>query len=541
MTESGQTSKGADAHWFAGVGRYDAIFFAAVFIFAFAQLFSLPFTPFYFEGDHIITATNAMRMAGGDVMYRDLFHMTAPGAEMIFQALYSIFGVKIWLLNAVIVMLAIVQAWLLWYFARGVLTGWLVYLPAAIYFVIGFRAFGIDASHRLYSVALVFLAVAAVYQRRTARNLLIAGVLCGLACFFVQTRGFLGVAGIGFFLLWANLRDGSDLKRVVVSGAWLALPFAAVFGITHGYLIWQAGFENYYFSMIEFLYRYYPNDPLARSSAYLSELPSLSDYLTAYGTTTGISRFVRVSLPLVFCYALIPFVYFVYFIYRRRAKVAEPTDQRLVLLGFVGVVLAIGVSAPTAFRLGHVAVPGVVILVFLLARSRPVAVLLKPAFALLIVVGAAYVVQRQMAKAFVLDMPAGRVAFLDQGTYERYAWVGEHTRPGDYVFEAKHPSFYFPFYLKDPSRLYLVRDTNFTPPFQIAELMTSLEQHKPQLIVWEGSWSKSPDERAPGDNLAPLWDFVQRNYRMTAEFMDTGDRTENSVRDIEMWVRRDRR
>jgi hypothetical protein len=540
MTNSEQTSSTADAHWFAGLGRSDAVFFGAVFIFAFTQLFSLPFTPFYFEGDHIITATNAMRMAGGEVMYRDLFHMTAPGAELILQALYSIFGVKVFLLNGVIVMLALIQAWLLWYFARGVLTGWLVYLPAAIYFVIGFRAFGIDGSHRLYSVALVLLAVAAVYQRRTARNLLIAGVLCGFACFFVQTRGFVAIAGIALFLFWDNLRKGIDLKRLVVSEAWLALPFLAVLFITHGYLIWQAGFENYYFSMVEFLYRYYPNDPLARSSAYLSELPSLSDYLTTYGTTAGISRFIRVSLPLVFCYSLIPFVYLVYFIYRRRAKVADSTDTRLLLLGFVGMTLSIGVSAPTAFRLGHVAIPGVVILVFLLARFRPAALLLKPAFALLVVVGAAYVVQRQMAEEFILDMPAGRAAFLDKPTYERYAWVGEHTRPGNYVFEAKHPSFYFPFHLKDPSRLYLVRDTNFTPPFQIAELIVSLQKHRPELIIWEGSWSKLPEERAPGDNLAPLWDFVQQNYRLTAEFGDAGDRTKNSVRDSEMWVRVDR-
>ena len=262
----------------------DAVFFTVGFLFIYTQLFRLPFTPIYFEGDHLITITNAVRMMGGEIMYRDFFHLTPPGAEYVYETFFGIFGQKIWVLNFVIFLLGMAQLWLTWFLSKKVLSGYFIYVPSIVFFVIGFRSFLVDGSHRLFSVILVLAAVAILFGGRTVKRLAVAGILCGAASFFVQTRGLVGVVGIGAFLIWENYADGFDLKRLVRSCLALGLPALAVVGISHLWLIYQAGFDNYWFSLVTFLYRHYPNDPLAKSSAYLAEFPKISDYFAAYGT-----------------------------------------------------------------------------------------------------------------------------------------------------------------------------------------------------------------------------------------------------------------
>ena len=463
----------------------DAVFFVTAFVFIYSQLFQFPLTPIYFEGDNLFSVSNALRMLDGEVIYRDFFHLTPPGAELVYEMLFTAFGVKIWVLNLVILFLGMVQVWLLWFFSRKTLTGMLVYLPTALTLVIGYRSFGIDGSYRLFSVSFVLLAVVVLFNRRIRRNLIIAGVFCGLASFFVQTRGLVGVAGISFFLLWENYRQGFSLKELVKSGLFLTLPFAAVVLLTHSYFAWQAGFDNYYFAMVEFLQKHYKNDPLGGIGSYLSDLSIFQSFLDQYSATGAISRYFRVTAPLLFYYFLIPFVYIALLVYRRlRTSAVEFTDidAKLMLLCCVGLTLAAGVSGPTALRLNHIAIPGAVILCWLLSRMSHGRQIGTALLSVLCVIGFAYVVQRQVVAKNYLDMPAGRAAFLASETFNRYKWIGENTKEGDVLFEAQHPSFYFPFHLKNPTPLSVMRDSEYTPRFQVASVVAALEKSRPNTI-----------------------------------------------------------
>ena len=130
-SEADGITPGADpAKW----SRVDLAFIVFIAVFVFLQLFILPFTPVFVEGDHL---TNAMRILDGEVMYRDFFHISPPGAEYYYAALFSLFGVKIWVLSATVFLLAMAQLLLLIAFAKQLLNGVYVYLPALIYFVIG--------------------------------------------------------------------------------------------------------------------------------------------------------------------------------------------------------------------------------------------------------------------------------------------------------------------------------------------------------------------------------------------------------------------
>lgn len=520
----------------------DAIFFAASFIFIYSQLFQFPFTPIYFEGDNLVSVSNTIRMLDGEVIYLDFFHLTPPGAELVYAALFSVFGVKVWVLNAVILLLGLAQVALLWFFSRKTLTGIFVYLPAAVFLVIGYRQYGIDGTYRLFSVIGVLLAVAVLFDKRTFRNLFIAGCLCGLASFFVQTRGVVGIAGIALFLLWENYSDGFDLGRLAKNVLMLTLPFALVVVLTHSYFAWQAGFDNYYFALVEFLQKHYGNDPLAKTSAYLvSDLPYFQGLLNDHSPTSALFRYFRIIAPAIFYYLLIPFVYIVFLIYRRFWKAVNPIegiDAKLMLVCLAGLTLAAGVSVPTAGRLYHVAIPALVIL-FWLVRQMPYSNGIgSTALLILCLIGSSYSIQRQIVSKKYLDMPAGRSAFLSPETFEIYNLIKENTKEGDLLFEAQHPSFYFPFHLKNPTQMSIMRDSEYTPRFQVEAAVAALEKDPPNLIVWDGNWSKPVESRLKGDNLEILWKFIETNYRLEAEYPVDGDYTLNSSREIEIWKRK---
>ncbi len=516
--------------------RVEIFFLLSVVAFLFLQIFLLPLTPVFVEGDHMLPVTNAMRLLNGEVMYRDFFHLSPPGAEYWYAALFYIFGAKVWVLNATIFLLALVQLALVFAFSKRLLDGTFVLLPTLLYFVIGFRLYGIDGSFRLFSVVFVLAAVAVIMLRRTPTFLLIAGGLSGLASFFVQTRGVLGIGAIGLFFLWACFKEERNFRLLLSRWAYLSVAFLAVVFVTQFYPAYLSGFDNYYFANVTFIKDHYGSDTLSNTFAYFTDLPRLNSYIQNYGAGGGIFRYIRVAVPSLFTYAIVPLVYLIYFVYRKLRPVERGKDSDLMMLSILGVVLFLGASAPTAHRLYHISIPAVVVIAWLISRT------LTQRFALVTVaslslLGVAYAVQRQTASNVQLNLPAGRAAFLSAAMAEKYQWLMSQTEPGDLVFEAQHPTFYFPLRLKNPTPFYLVRDNDYTPAFQVNQLMAALETRPPRFIIWHGGWSKEISERKPGDNLDPLWRFVKANYTLKKEFREFGEFTTNSERDIEFWKR----
>ncbi len=531
----GSTNKGAF------IGRADLIFFAFAFVFLYTQLFQLPFTPYYFEGDHMITISNAIRLYGGETMYRDFFHLTPPGGELFYASLFTLFGIKVWVLNLGILVLGLSLTALTWYFSRQLFSGVIVYLPATILLIVGFRLFFIDGSYRLFSVVFALLAIAVIFKDRTTKNLIVAGTLCGLASFYVQPRGVTALAGIMLFLLWETYSDGFNLKKLLRKVASVGLPFAITVIATQAYFVVQAGWENYYFSMVTFVRDHYPNDPLATRQAFLSDVPDLSQYLSIYSPLGAISRYFRVAAPTIFFYALVPWAYLIFLLFRWRMTgfVRESgTDKKLMLLSLTGLALSAGISAPSVYRLSHISIPAVLIFVWLFSKLKRASLVAAVLLTGLSLVGISYIIQRQTITKYFLDLPAGRAAFFSEPIYHRYKWISEHTRPGDAFFEAHHPSFYFPFHLIDPSPLYLVRDSEYTPIFQVQSVVKGLEKNPPTYIAWPRKWSKPAGERLQGDNLEPLWQYLQANYEFETEFLKLPDFAPYSEGDIEIWRRK---
>jgi hypothetical protein len=517
------------------LSRAEILFLLFLSAFVFLQIFILPFKPVFVEGDQMIPVSNAMRILDGEVVYRDFFHFIAPGADLWYALLFSIFGTKIWILNATIFILALAQIILVFAFSKRLLCGAYRYLPALIYFVLGFRLFGIDGSHRLFSVVLVLASALAVMYGLNRKALVLVGALCGLSSFFSQSRGVLGVGAIGLFILWNHWVDRKGMKRIFVDWTIASISFIAVLFVTQFYMAWLAGFENYYFDNVTFLKDYYGNDTLSNTFAYFTDIPNLDGYIGAYGTAGGLFRFFRVTTPTLFFYAIVPMAYLAFFIFRKLRTIVPKADRDLMLLSILGVVLYAGASAPTAARLYHISIPALVVLIWMLSRAPSLRIPAKVCAILLVILGVMYCIQRQTVTRAEIDLPAGNAVFLSPPTAEKFVWLMSQTEPGDYLWEAQHPTYYFPLLLKNPTPFFLVRDNNFTPAFQVEQLMRSLGERPPRLIAWHGLWSKEPGERKLGDNLAPLWEFIRSNYHLKKEFREMGEFTVNGERDIEFW------
>lgn len=493
--------------------KRDALFFAGVFAFAYLHLFRLPATPIYFDGDTFVPVSNAIRIIGGEAIYKDFFHFIAPGADLLYAALFFAFGQSVWVINAVILALTLGQIAVLWFFSKRTLDGWAIYVPSLIYLAFGFRQFGIDGSYRLMGVVMALGAVAFLAARRSPANLMIAGTLCAVASFFQQPRGVLVAAAIGLFLAWEWYIDGSKPGRLLRDWAFVGGSFLALTLLLHGYFLWTIGVQDYYYAMFEFIGSSYRADSFNNNSAYLSDLRA---YLSAATGGGGFaSTNARLLLISAFYYFLVPYAYVAFLIYawvRRSDLKDKPVFRVLVLLCVTGVMLALGVSAPTITRVYHVAIPAVLLTVWLGSRFYVVRFAMPVVAAFLVLICVGLSVQRQASPHFDLDMPAGRAAFLFEPTYAKYEWIGENTRPGDVIYEPSHPNYYFPFHLTNPTPLFNARDSEYTPAAQVGWVVRSLESRPPSLIIWPVSWSKDPGERVAGDNLAPLWDFVKNRY-----------------------------
>ena len=237
--------------------RYaDAAFFPAVFVFLYLHLFLVPFTPIYYEMDHVALLNDAKRMYEGEVLYRDFFDFTFPGSHSLYWALFSVFGSKYALANVVILLHGMAAAWLSLLISRKVIADNIyAYLPPAIYIFFGFRWFGIDGEHRMLSPIFTILAIFFLIDKRTYGRIAVAGISCAFASFFTQQRGVLAAAAIGIFLsIEIGLRS-RDWGRFVKSGLVLNFSFFACLMLLLLPFILAAGADRFYESTILFLSR----------------------------------------------------------------------------------------------------------------------------------------------------------------------------------------------------------------------------------------------------------------------------------------------
>lgn len=497
-------------------------FAGAVLLYLYFVFFLFPATPIFKEGDYLIHMNNAMRTLGGEVIYRDFIQVVFPGTEFWYASLIGLAGPLIALANASSLVLGFCLTLLCLKISEQIFDGAFRFVPPAIFLAFGFFWYGADPSHRLFSLVFVIAALYVVIKGQSRWMIFAAGFLCGISSVFTQPRGLAGVLAFSLFFIWQAFAGRSDWKRCAGLIGTLSLGFAVPVLVVTVLCYLQSGNDFLYYTTT-FLGRYTTH----RQNNYASFLREI--------TTLFDERNVVVALLKLFYLVLLPLAFAAFWIWRRVRKnvITSELDERLMLLGFFALGLLATNFAPTTVRMYHVAMPMLILAVYMLADAvRHKALAAKLLLAVCAAFAVVQVVRVQADQRYTFaSLPTGRVAFSPGLNPERYLWLADNTKPGDVFFES-YTRTYFPLLLKNPTRLPMIYDTPYTSADEVAAALDILKREKPRYILWDGLWSKPAAERLAGDNLAPMYEFLQEEYSLRIDLEDYDHQ------DFEIWERR---
>jgi hypothetical protein len=469
--------------------------------------------PVWHNGDQNLFLLNASRMLQGQLIYRDFFHFLLPGTETVFVLLFKVFGERAWIPNVTLIVLGSVQTWLIVWMSFAVLKGSAAVVTGLLFLVGAYRNV-LDATHHWFSATVALATIVVIFERRTAKRLVIAGVLCGVAAFFTSARGLACILGLTVFLIWEHLYDAGDSRLLLRKLASLFLAFAATMAVICGYLTLKVGFRVLWDSVVEFPVRYYPTGRANTFRAYMSDWPGLASW--THVPTVG---------AWILIYALLPLAYILFLIRYRRERVCRSSEpwKQLMMLNIIGCFLFCGVlSAPGFVRLCSVSLPALVLSVWVVGTvNKHGSVLMKLLAILLLGLAAVEPWPIWLHHSFVLNLPAGRVGFRGDRGSNDYAWLLQQTHPPEYLFDSA-ARVYFPLHLTDPSKIPFIANTGYTTGEQVQNVVHSLEAKRIRFVFWRRFLDIPESRLDAGDNLGPLREYLSYNYHVTHTF-SSGD------------------
>lgn len=497
----------------SGNGRKQLWCLLGTLLFLYLLLF-IPFrAPIYLPGDVSVYLLDASRWLSGQVMYRDYFEFSPPGAPLVYFVLFKMLGLRAWIPAIVLLLLGFSLTWLISAISKHIMRGWAAFLPGILFLTFAFRN-GLDGTHHWFSVLAAMAALRIVLTRRTTMRWAAVGGLCSLALFFTQMRGLAVILGFTVFLLWEHYAIRENRSWLLRRLASMLTAFVATTVMSNAYFVWKAGLQRFIEDTVLFGVRYYSAYDKANTlKVYLYSPPGLHPWY---------------ALPLVavyfFIHALFPLVYVLFFAryYRQRRSSSGEPWNRLMLVSIVGLSLFLGVApAPSIFRLCTVSPPAMILVVWLgTSQTKLDCVLgrLLWAFTLLLVVIEPLAVQRHWRG--YLDLPWGRTAFESLSVYARYKWVAQHTQPSDFFFEAEWPDLYVPLALRNPSEAPYVTATDYTRPEQVANVIESLDKNRVRFVHWSVELDVLFADEPAGDHLWPLRKYLRNHYHVVQTFRD---------------------
>jgi hypothetical protein len=192
--------------------------------FLYVNLFRFPATPFLLEGDQVYFWSFAQRLLGGDHVYRDFLQYTPPGTDLVYRAALSLFGVRIWLPNAMDLVLGVALCSVCFRLARRIMDYEPALLATAL-FLVWIFAKALNGTHHYWSMLAILCAILVA-----ERSPLVVGTLLGASCYFTQTHGVFALAGYAIFRRsWCDLLRASMAFAVVLIA--LEAPYIADVGL----------------------------------------------------------------------------------------------------------------------------------------------------------------------------------------------------------------------------------------------------------------------------------------------------------------------
>jgi hypothetical protein len=484
---------------------HNALVLLGIALFLYFNLFVFGDVPVLQGDDQVFFWMDAQRMLHGERPYVDFFQYTPPGTDLLFLAIFKLWGPRIWVLNATVLALGTVLCWICFRLANQVLERRQALIATLLYLVLIIGK-TLNATHHGFSVLAVLCAVYVLMPRSTRSRILVSGMLLGLAAFFTQTHGVAAALGLSAFLIYEQIYAKKEWRTLFVDPALLILGFVLCAFALNAHFIASAGARQLWYEQVVYVRRYAPR---------LWDIPNLG--LPAPPTWH--------TLPLMaqqlFVYLMLPVVYTLSLL-RSRYKPNDPVAwgcRKPLLLSLVGISLFLEVAiSPNWLRIYAVSMPGIILLIWSvqkLGKSRRylLAVLYS---------GMAFLALRQLwsrhhQQYIVCKLPAGRTAALPQ-TCDELLWMARHTKPGDFFFQAEWPGMYVPLALRNPLYLDTVGTNQQTRPEDVALAIRQLEERKVRYVLWSkrlGEADSSPDAANP---LVPLKTYLFNRYDLVEDF-----------------------
>jgi hypothetical protein len=116
-------------------------------VFLHLQVFILPDVPRIANGDQGIHLSLAARMLDGELIYRDYDHFPLPGTDVLYLALFKVFGVRAWIAPVMLIVIGVTLVWLSIEISKRLMTGAVVFLPGVLFLVFPFTGFMDETDH----------------------------------------------------------------------------------------------------------------------------------------------------------------------------------------------------------------------------------------------------------------------------------------------------------------------------------------------------------------------------------------------------------
>ena len=495
------------------VRTLEIAFLLACLVWLYLVLFIPPFTPIHLAGDGPIYLNDAKRMLAGEVLYRDFFQFSTPGTDLVYYALFKLWGPRLWLPNAVLLMVGLAFVWLSVLISKRLMSPRLALLPGAALLTIGFGTH-LEPTHHWFSGLAVVAAIAVLIDRQTVARIAAAGALCGVALCFTQFRGLMALLGFAVFVFWSWRRKKAGRPALLKSLALLFGAFLAAVVAVNAYFLWEAGVQQFLYCTVIFGTKYYSAQASYNTlRAFTEPLPAIPPWGN-----------LLLANSWFFIFSFIPLIYILFFARYGREARRRPLVPwaRLMLLGIVGLFLFLSIApAPSLLRTYAGALPGLILLGWFLDCPDRLNRTLVGLLTLVIVLAAVKGIQRsQFAWRGILHTSQGSMAILDPQAYQEYRWLNEHTKPQEYVFDSARGQVYFYLDLRNPARVPFITNTDYTRPEQVADVLQGFKTHKVRYVLWEADvLGPAPSERNPGgDHLEPLRAYLRSRYHVVKAF-----------------------
>lgn len=478
--------------------------------FLYFNLFVFPAIPVLLSGDQVFFWMFGQRMLGGECPYRDFFQFTPPGTDLAYLGMFKLFGPRIWATNAVVLLLGVAMCWICFKISRRFMDRNAALLATLLYLALVYSRL-LNTTHHVFSVFTVMCAVYVLMRRADGLGLAAAGALLGAASFFTQTHGAAALLAFSIFLFIEtrpvqNQRSFWKAEVTLLAGFFASLLCLSAWFIAHAGLGRLLYFQVYYIL----------KDNLHGSETALLGIPG--------------PRFWRVVphsfLPyeyaqMFFTYAVLPVTYLwaLKWTWNGPGDAAQPRREVLLLALTGSFLLAELAFSINWLRVYAVSMPGIILFVWLITKTHAARRYVLAAVWLAI---AGLAVQRvcftQMRHYQVADLRGGRCA-TEAKDYVKLSWLMQHTKPGDYFFQAGWPGMYIPLELRNP--VFLDSASTMFNPQWAKRAVQELNSRQVRYVLWAPRLNYPIDPHRPWTaHIVPLRDCLHSAYQRVHVFPD---------------------